>query len=278
MTLRIELCGTSRCGAVITADADLAIGGATGAAAGGADAVAGVAASPVAPPFWAASISARTIRPFGPLPFKALRSMPACAPSAGPAERRRCARRPSRRVRWSPVPRRQVPGRAGAGSAAAGRAAACPDAGRSFCRRWHQTARPAPGRAEQRIGGPRIAWRKGRGRRHRFAGVHQHGDRRVDLDPLGAVLDQDPAQHAFIDRLDLHGRLVGLDLGDHVARLDRFAFLFQPAGQRALGHRRAQRRHQDIGRHRASPRQTIFFTASTTHSGCGSASFSRLAA
>src|ERR1019366_7611144 len=30
-------------------------------------------------PFWAASISARTMRPFGPLPFNADRSMPACA-------------------------------------------------------------------------------------------------------------------------------------------------------------------------------------------------------
>src|SRR4051794_8258495 len=70
MTLRIELCGTSLCGAAIAA----AGAGARGAGEG---AAAGVAAARE-PPFWAASISARTIRPFGPLPFSPDRSIPAC--------------------------------------------------------------------------------------------------------------------------------------------------------------------------------------------------------
>ena len=56
------------------------------------------------------------------------------------------------------------------------------------------------------------------------------------------------------------------------------AFLLQPARQRALGHRGRQRRHQDVGGHVRAPAQMIFFTASTTQSGCGSASFSRFAA
>jgi hypothetical protein len=60
------------------------------------------------------------------------------------------------------------------------------------------------------------------------------GDRRVDLHVLGAVGDEDLAEDALVDRLDLHGRLVGLDLGDDVAGLDRVAFLLQPFGERAL--------------------------------------------
>ena len=93
-----------------------------------------------------------------------------------------------------------------------------------------------------------------------------------------AIGDQDLAQHAFVDRLDLHRCLVGLDLGDHVTGLDGLAFLLQPARQRALGHCGRKRRHQDVGGHVRAPAQMIFLTASTTHSGCGSASFSRFAA
>ena len=81
MTLRMELCGTSLCGAVIAGAVALPIGAAAGGATAGAgmDAAGGVAAGAgvAAPPFCAASISARTIRPLGPLPFRPDRSMPA---------------------------------------------------------------------------------------------------------------------------------------------------------------------------------------------------------
>ena len=66
-------------------------------------------------------------------------------------------------------------------------------------------------------------------RRNLFALLHQHRNRLVDLHALGPVANKDLAEHTFIDRLDFHRRLVGLDLGDHVAGTDLLAFLFQPA-------------------------------------------------
>jgi hypothetical protein len=56
---------------------------------------------------------------------------------------------------------------------------------------------------------------------------------------------EDLAERALVDGLDLHRRLVGLDLGDDVAGLDGLAFLLQPFGEVALLHGRRQRRHQD---------------------------------
>ena len=73
-------------------------------------------------------------------------------------------------------------------------------------------------------------------------------DRRVDRHALGAVGDQDLAERPLLDRLDLHGRLVGLDLGDDVAGGHLIAFLLQPPGKVAFGHGRRQRRHPDLDR------------------------------
>ncbi len=124
------------------------------------------------------------------------------------------------------------------------------------------------------IGGQRLA-RRGRSRRrrrnasrcgslrHRRGGSRRGGrriggalalaqharDRRVDLDVLGAFRDENLAQSTFVHRLELHGRLVGLDLGDHIARLDRVTFLLQPLGKLALFHRGRKRRHQNVNRH-----------------------------
>ena len=50
-----------------------------------------------------------------------------------------------------------------------------------------------------------------------FAG--QDRDRRADLHPVGALGHQDLGDRALVDRLELHRRLVGLDLGEDVARL-----------------------------------------------------------
>ena len=55
----------------------------------------------------------------------------------------------------------------------------------------------------------------------------------------------------LVDRLDLHRRLVGLDLGDHVARLDGVALLLEPLGEVADLHGRRQGGHQDVDRHLA---------------------------
>jgi hypothetical protein len=60
------------------------------------------------------------------------------------------------------------------------------------------------------------------------------GDDRPDLHLVGAFGDQDPGDRAFVDRLELHRRLVGLDLGEQVAGRHAVAFLDQPLGERAL--------------------------------------------
>ena len=86
-------------------------------------------------------------------------------------------------------------------------------------------------------------------RRPVLAVAEQQRDRRVDRDALGPVRHQDAAERALVDRLDLHRRLVGLDLGDHVARRDGVALALEPAREVALGHGRRQGGHQDLGRH-----------------------------
>ena len=53
---------------------------------------------------------------------------------------------------------------------------------------------------------------------------------------LPVPLDGYPGDRALVDRLELHRRLVGLDLGEDVAGGDAVAFLDQPFGQRALLH------------------------------------------
>ena len=86
--------------------------------------------------------------------------------------------------------------------------------------------------------------------RRRVLAVRQdHRDRRVDRDVGGAFGDQDLAERALVDRLDLHGRLVGLDLGDDVAGLDRVALVLEPLGEVALLHRGRQRGHENFDRH-----------------------------
>ena len=86
-----------------------------------------------------------------------------------------------------------------------------------------------------------------------LAVLGDHRDRRVDGHVLRPIRDQDLRQRALVDRLDLHRRLVGLDLGDDIAGTDAIAFLLQPLGQRALLHRRRQRRHKDVRRHVVRP-------------------------
>jgi hypothetical protein len=99
---------------------------------------------------------------------------------------------------------------------------------------------------------------RGRGRRRLgeigsiLAVGEDHGDRRVDGYVGRAFRDQDLAERTLIGRLDFHRRLVGLDLGDDIAGLDRLAFLFQPFGEVALLHRGRQRRHQNLNGHGGS--------------------------
>ena len=65
-------------------------------------------------------------------------------------------------------------------------------------------------------------------RLHVLAFSGKHRDRLVDGDIGGAFRHQDLREHAFVDRLVFHGRLVGLDLGQDVAGLDLVALLLEP--------------------------------------------------
>jgi hypothetical protein len=86
-----------------------------------------------------------------------------------------------------------------------------------------------------------------------FAFAQKHGNGRIDLHAFAAFGNQDLADAAFIDRLEFHGGLVGLDFGENVAGLDGVAFLHQPAGKLALFHGGRQSGHQDVRRHGISP-------------------------
>jgi hypothetical protein len=94
------------------------------------------------------------------------------------------------------------------------------------------------------------ARRAARGRLHVLAVAGQHRDDVVDRNVGRALGHQDLRDRALVDRLDLHGRLVGLDLRDDVAGLDLVALLLEPLGKIALLHRGRQRRHQNVDWHR----------------------------
>ena len=96
--------------------------------------------------------------------------------------------------------------------------------------------------------GPPLA-RAGGGRFDVLALAGQHRDHLVDRHVGGAFRHHDLGDGALVDRLDLHRRLVGLDLGDDVAGFDLVALLLQPLGKVALLHRGRQRRHEDVDRH-----------------------------
>jgi hypothetical protein len=85
--------------------------------------------------------------------------------------------------------------------------------------------------------------------RSALAVVQDHGDRGVHRHIGGAFRHQDLAERAFVDRLDLHGGLVGLDLGDHVAGFHLVALGLHPFGKVALLHGGRKRGHQYVDRH-----------------------------
>ena len=85
------------------------------------------------------------------------------------------------------------------------------DLGRA--RRYAGAARPSSrGQVGAAAGSRRPRRRRGAAR----SAVHLH--------VLGALRHEDLAELAVVDRLDLHGRLVGLDLGDDVAGAHAVAF------------------------------------------------------
>ena len=83
--------------------------------------------------------------------------------------------------------------------------------------------------------------------------VQQNGDGSVHLHAFGAFGHKDLAHGAFVHRFEFHRCLVGLDLGQQVARGHGIALLDQPFRQRAFLHRRRQGGHQDFCRHGLAP-------------------------
>ena len=75
-----------------------------------------------------------------------------------------------------------------------------------------------------------------RGGRGRFTLRPQRRDHGIHSDPFGAFIHQDGQYLALIDGFHFHGRLIGLDLGDHVAGFHILPHLLQPFGEFALRH------------------------------------------
>ena len=96
------------------------------------------------------------------------------------------------------------------------------------------------------------ARRRASGRLGALAFAGDEGDDRADLHLVGAFGNEDLRDRAFVDRLELHGRLVGLDLGEQISGGDGVAFLDQPFGERALLHRRRQSGHLEFDGHGGS--------------------------
>ena len=157
----------------------------------------------------AASTSARTIRPPGPLPW-----------SVDEVDVLRLGEPARERRGLDPV---ALSPAAGSGLAAG--------AARSFDRRWRRRGafgrrvglRASARRLRRRRlrGCPAFGGRRGRSVARVLALARQDRDRRADLHAVGALGHQDLGDLALVDRLELHRRLVGLDLGEDVARLHR---------------------------------------------------------
>ena len=80
----------------------------------------------------------------------------------------------------------------------------------------------------------------------------------IDRNVLGALGHQDLAELAVLGRLDLHGRLVGLDLGDEIAGAHLVALAHQPFGELALLHGGRKRGHENFGWHQScEPAQAV---------------------
>ena len=179
----------------------------------------GAAAAPAAPR--ARSTSSATMRPSGPVP-RELREIDAALARDAPRERRRldaAVRRPS------------LDGRLAA--CACGDPASAAGAG----------ARPSV---------PRLAGASRRRRRSRRLGdllalVADEADRLADLDL--ALGDRDLQQHAGRLGLDLLRHLVGVELVERLALLDRLALGLQPLDDRPGLHALAEPRQLDLGRH-----------------------------
>ena len=165
-------------------------------------------------PDFASSISRAMTRPCGPEPCTRERSMPASL-----ASRRASG---EEKMRLPPL----AAAGCGAGDAAGfGGGAAC-GAGAAGFRRFGFCSGFGRLCGLRRRSSSRLC--RARRRLHVLAFARKHGDHRIDGNVLRALGHDDLGERAFVDRLVFHRRLVGLDLGDHVAGLDLVAFLLEP--------------------------------------------------
>ncbi len=203
----------------------------TAAVPAAATAGAGVAAplAGAAAPGCAPSTSAFTMRPLGPEPFTPDRSMPFCS-----AMRFASGEAMMRSPDGFGAP---VCAGVGAGSL-------------RFC--------CSPTASSRSLVGACSCAGAGAGRRRRrsigslayiLTLAREHRDNRADLHAFGTFGHLDLRDRAFIDGLELHRGLVGLDLGHDVARVDFVAFLDEPLRESALFHGRRKGGHLDRRRH-----------------------------
>ena len=134
-----------------------------------------------------------------------------------------------------------------------GRRSRCRNCFRSGCRCQDNWCRGSWCRTLDLRLGNRRRRRGGGGRRgHIINGLAIFGqtrERRADGHILASCRDEDDGQNTVIDSLDLHGRLVGLDLGNHIAAPHRVADRDIPGGERARLHGWGQGRHQNFDSH-----------------------------
>ena len=184
-----------------------------------------------APPTGAFSTSSATMRPSGPVPASAARSIPrsrAIRRASGDALiRPPVGHAPS--LRASPL----LPGDSARGSEPLAAAAA----GRLLGDGLGGARRACSAAAAADVGDV-------------VAVLPDHGDRRADLDL--AFGDDDLQQHAVEVRLDLLRDLVGVELVQRLALLDGVALGLQPADDRAGLHALPEPGQLDLGRHHAS--------------------------
>src|SRR5665647_1797583 len=76
--------------------------------------------------------------------------------------------------------------------------------------------------------------------------VHK-GDVLAEIETDKATMDLESFEDGVLERLQVHRRLVGLDLGEHIALVNRVSDVLQPLGERALLHGVGQSRHEDLG-------------------------------
>ncbi|MND56064.1 hypothetical protein D3C80_471600 [compost metagenome] len=74
-------------------------------------------------------------------------------------------------------------------------------------------------------------------------------DQRVNLDAFSSGRNHQLGNNAFVDSFDFHRRLIGFNLGNHIAGRNLVAFFNQPLGKIAFFHGWRKRWHGDLNRH-----------------------------